>query len=60
MFEKAMVDYHEGKADQMALYSMGPFSLCHCGYPDTFGACPSEKISHWVSIMVRKRPYSIH
>ena len=60
MFEKTMVDNHEGKTEQMALHSMGPFSLFHCGYPDPFGACFLEKTSHCLSIIVRKSPFSIH
>lgn len=56
LFEKAMVDYHEGYADQMVLHSVGPLSLCHCGYSIPFGADLREGISHWHSIMVHLSP----
>ena len=60
LFEKLMVNYHELNINEMALHSMGPFSLCHCGYPDPFGAGFREKIPHWLSIMAEGGHCSSH
>jgi len=50
LFERLRMKYYAPNDYQMALRSMGPLSLFHCGYPDPFGPHFREKIPHRLSI----------
>ena len=54
------MQYHAPNDHQMALHSVGPFSLSHCGYPDLFGHHFWEKIPYYLAIAVGNGSRSTH